>query len=78
VQGKKTILLICSGNTCRSPMAKVILGRKLKDLASLGQFTIQSAARYTPTSLEVSFYAREAIKTLYGHDILAAHKRLFV
>jgi len=74
VQGKKTILLICSGNTCRSPMAKVILEHKLKDLANLGKFTVQSAARYTPTHPGASFLARETIETLYGHDLLAAHK----
>ena len=74
VQSKKTILFVCSGNTCRSPMAKVILENKLKGMAKLGQFTVQSAACYTPTYTEASFYAREAIKTLYGHDLLAAHK----
>jgi protein-tyrosine-phosphatase len=74
VQGKKTILLICSGNTCRSPMAKVILEHKLKDLAKSGQFTVRSVARYTPTSIEASFHARETIKILYGRDLLAAYK----
>lgn len=74
MQGKKTILFVCSGNTCRSPMAKVILERKLQDLDKLGQFIVQSAARYTPTYPEASFYARETIKALYGHDFLAAHK----
>ncbi len=74
VESKETILLICSGNTCRSPMAKVILEHKLKDLAKLGQFSLQSAARYAPNNPEASFYARETIKTLYGHDLLAAHK----
>ncbi len=55
-------------------MAKVILERKLQDLDKFGQFTVQSAARYTPTFQEASFYARETIKNLYGHDLLAAHK----
>lgn len=74
VQGKKTILFVCSGNTCRSPMAKVILEQKLKDLGKWGHFTVQSASCSTPTSTEASFYAREAIKTLYGEDLLACHK----
>ena len=55
-------------------MAKVILERKLQDLDKLEQFTVQSAACYTPTYTEASFYARETIKTLYGYDLLAAHK----
>ena len=74
MQGKKTILFVCSGNTCRSPMAKVILERKLQDLDKLGQFIVQSAARYTPTFQEASFCARETIKALYGRDLLATHK----
>lgn len=74
VQSKKTILFVCSGNTCRSPMAKVILERKLKDMAKLGQFMAESAACDTPSSTKASPYAREAIKTLYGEDLLAAHK----
>jgi len=74
LQGKKTILFVCSGNTCRSPMAKVILEQKLKDLAKLNKFTVQSAALHTPTYPRASPDAREAIKTLYGEDLLAPHK----
>jgi len=74
IKDKKTILLMCSGNTCRSPMAKVILEQKLGDLAKLAQFTVISAARYNITYAGASFNAKDTIKILYGRDLLAAHK----
>jgi protein-tyrosine phosphatase len=55
-------------------MAKVILEHKLIDLAKSEQFTVISAARYSPTNSETSLNARETIKILYKQDLLATHK----
>jgi protein-tyrosine-phosphatase len=55
-------------------MAKVILEHKLKELSILGHFTVESAARDAPSSTKASPYAREAIKMLYGEDLLAGYK----
>jgi len=76
--GKKRILLVCGGNTCRSPMAKVILEQKLKAKGKLGAFTIDSAAYGYSTYQGASVDARGAIKELYGEDFLVSHttKRL--
>lgn len=71
---KRTILLVCSGNTCRSPMAKVILEQKLKSLGRIGEFEIDSAAYDWPTHETATKQAREAIKRLYGEDFLASHR----
>jgi protein-tyrosine-phosphatase len=71
---RKRILLICGGNTCRSPMAKVILEQKLQALGSLDRFEIDSAAYDGPTYPVASDNAREAIKKLFGQDLLASHK----
>ena len=71
--GKKQILLICGGNTCRSPMAKVILADKLKKANKLEAFMIDSAAYDYPTYQGASTNARKAIKQLFGEDLLVSH-----
>jgi hypothetical protein len=68
----KRILFICGGNTCRSPMAKVILEEKLKNTGKIDEFLIDSSAYGYPTSQGASPNAREAIKQLFGED----HKAL--
>ena len=71
---KKKILLICGGNTCRSPMAKAILEQKLKESGRFDDFMVDSAAYGYPTYRGASTNAREAIKRLFGEDLLASHK----
>ncbi len=71
---KKRILIVCGGNTCRSPMAKVILEQKLKEAGQLDKFGIDSAAFDGATYSGASENARTAIKKIYGHDLLASHK----
>ena len=71
---KKMILLVCGGNTCRSPMAKVILEQRLKVLGKSDKFEVDSAAYDGPTYPRASDNAREAIKKLFGLDLLASHK----
>ena len=73
-QSRKRILLVCGGNTCRSPMAKVILEQKLSAIGLGEKFEIDSAAYDGPTSQGASTNAREAIKKLYKQDLLAAHR----
>ena len=70
----KRILFICGGNTCRSPMAKVILEESIKNTGKIDEFLIDSSAYGYPTSQGVSPNAREAIKQLFGEDLLASHK----
>jgi len=71
---KKKILFICGGNTCRSPMAKVILEQKLKEIGRFDEFIIDSAAFDYPTYQGASMNAREAIKRLFGEDLLVSHR----
>ena len=70
----KRILFICGANTCRSPMAKVILEEKLKNTGKIDEFLIDSSAYGYPTYQGASTNAREAIKQLFGEDLLASHK----
>ena len=68
------ILFVCAGNTCRSPMAKVIMEQKLKAARISDKFEIDSGAYGRPTMNYVSAAARAAIKIKYGEDLLASHK----
>jgi len=69
------IVFVCSGNTCRSPMAEAIAKRMLADrlaveverLSDAG-FTIVSAGVAAASGAPASDYAREVVKT-YGADL---------
>lgn len=69
----KVILLVCGGNTCRSPMVKVILKQRLKSEGLEKQFKVDSAAHGEPSGISANPNARQAIKELYGVDFLASH-----
>ncbi len=67
------VLFVCSGNTCRSPMAKVILEEKLKAAGPSGTIRVDSAALGSPTDSVANPIARKAITKMYGQDLLANH-----
>jgi protein-tyrosine-phosphatase len=72
MENTKIILVVCGGNTCRSSMAKVILGQMLKAKGLEKQFDLDSAAynsAYGPTAHPNS---QQVIKELYGLDLLAS------
>jgi len=71
---KLRILFVCGGNTCRSPMAKVLLTEKLREIDKLNLYEVDSAAYDEPTSKEASPDARETVKYILGEDLLADHK----
>ena len=70
---KRKILFVCGGNTCCSPMAKVILAQKLKARGQIERFEIDSAAYDGTTYPGASKNARATIKKLFGSDLLASH-----
>lgn len=67
------ILVVCGGNTCRSPMAKIILEQMLKSKGLDKQFKVDSAAYRGPDGTTAHANARQAIKELCGLDLLAGH-----
>ena len=72
--GKKSILIICSGNTCRSPMAKVILEQLLEQAGKAGYYSVDSAAKTGGTAKRAAINARDVIRQMYGEGLLGTHR----
>ncbi len=69
----KRVLFVCAGNTCRSPLAKVILEEKLKDEGMAEKYRLESAAYGEPGEKSAHPIARLVIKELYEKDLLKDH-----
>ena len=70
----KRVLFVCTGNTCRSPMAKTILEQMLKGRGLESEISVDSAGLGAYSHSPVTPEAKEAIKQLYdGKDLLANH-----
>ena len=67
------ILFICSGNTCRSPMAEALMKNRCKDSDDI---TVSSCGLYAFSGDSASYGSIEAMKT-YGIDISSHRSRAF-
>jgi protein-tyrosine phosphatase len=76
---KTTILFVCSGNTCRSPMAAALARRMLADRLKMSEgeleksgFTVISAGVSAMAGAPATEHAAEAVRGLGGN--LAGHR----
>ncbi len=69
----KLLVFLSSGGTCRDPMAKAITERVLQGLSLPFKVRIEAMA-LGPLSKECASYAaRNAIREIYGEDLLVRH-----
>ena len=68
---KYRIMFVCTGNTCRSPMAEAAL-RMLLEKENTGPFEVFSSGTWATSGYPATAYAREAVKMwnidLSGHS----------
>jgi len=69
---KRLILLVCGGNTSRSPMAKVILQQMLMKAKLDDMYEVDSAG-IKPDGKFANQEAKNVIINMYGRDLLANH-----
>ncbi len=67
------ILVVCSGNTCRSPMGKIILEKMLQDHGLDTTYKVDSAACVKTSDTKAHPNSQKVIEELYGEDLLASH-----
>lgn len=70
------ILFVCSGNTCRSPMAVALLRKKIKERGLLKKIRCDSAGLYVKESEDMSTFAKLALKE-FGVNIIKHQARQF-
>lgn len=66
------ILFVCSGNTCRSPMAEAYFNN-MAEKSGKKKFRAKSAGIYAAENMDVSKNSARAMNELYGLDI-SGHK----
>ena len=71
-----TVLFVCRGNLCRSPMAMALLQNRLKNESRSERVRVDSAGYYdwNPFSREAHPFARRAVTQLCGIDLLIDHQ----
>ena len=59
---KHLVLILCTGNTCRSPMAECLLNASSKEYPILDKFTFQSAGVFAQDNQPASSNSQKAIE----------------
>jgi protein arginine phosphatase len=71
-----SIILLCTANMCRSPMAEALLWAKLKDRKDTADWRVESAGTWTITGRPVAQKTLEVMQRLYGIDLSEHRSRL--
>ncbi len=72
----KKVLFVCTGNTCRSPMAEAIYNRMAEDRGLSGTHQAFSAGIYPMPGDPATAGAVAAVKSLFGLDLRGHSSRL--
>lgn len=72
-QNDKLLLYLSAGGTGRDPMAKAITLQLIKDRPLKSRLRVEGMALGPLSGTEVEFAARNAIKELYGKDLLKGY-----
>ncbi|HBR01955.1 MAG TPA: low molecular weight protein arginine phosphatase [Ruminiclostridium sp.] len=73
----KKIVFVCTGNTCRSPMAEALFKDILKERDGLGaEFSVFSAGIYAYEGDPAAYEAIDAMKEEFGIDISSHRARV--
>ncbi len=67
------ILFVCSGNTCRSPMAAALMRAIAKDKGI--DITVDSAGLYANPGMEATQNAQSVMREQYGIDLSGHHAK---
>jgi protein-tyrosine phosphatase len=70
----RLLIYLSSGGTCRDPMAKVITEQILKKMSLPFKVKIEAMALGPIEKTTASYGAKNAIKEIYGEDLLTDHR----
>ena len=62
IKDENSILIVCTGNTCRSPMAEILLRTAIENEPSLSNYNIQSAGIFAAQGQAASENAQKIIE----------------
>lgn len=72
-KNEKLLIYLSEGGTCRDPMAKVITQKLITERHPQLNLHVEAMALGPTSKTEVSYAARNAIKEIYGEDLLAGY-----
>jgi protein-tyrosine-phosphatase len=73
-KNEKVVTFVSYGGTCRDPMAKAITLKLLEANPPGFRLRVEAGGLFQPTATTVSYAAREAIREMFGEDLLANHR----
>jgi protein-tyrosine phosphatase len=71
-----SIMILCTANMCRSPMAEALLRQKLQQRTGTADWKVESAGTWTEVGRPVATKTQEVMQGLFGLDLSAHRSRL--